>query len=381
MSETAGEPQDAEAEALAAKIELYRHLMPAAPVALAEKVRSGSPGGGEPDLPALFSLKAAEALPPPTLAVPAAPLWPALDAAAARNRALGCVLGLAVGDAIGASVEFKTRGSFKPLTSMAGGGPFNLAPGEWTDDTTMALCLAESLLAMGEVDQQDLMQRFEHWLTRGENSVNGRCFDIGITTRTAIERFAATGVASAGSSAADTAGNGSLVRLAPVAVFYRADGHAASFMASKQSRATHAAPECLDACQLFTAILLDALAGADKVMATRQRVMALTPKLLFISGGDWKDKTRNEIRSSGYVVDTLEAAVWSVWQTDNFRDAVLTAANLGDDADSVAAVAGQLAGALYGAASIPTEWLGKLAWRDKIEALANALFDRAAATA
>jgi hypothetical protein len=191
-----------------------------------------------------------------------------------------------------------------------------------------------------------------------------------------VYRFIADGNPSAGSDAPDAAGNGSLVRLAPLAILYPGDAKAARFEARKQSRTTHAAQECLDACALFVSQLVDALTGADKEAATGPRVMSLTAHLLFISGGDWKTKTREQIHSSGCVVHTMEAALWSVWQTDNFRDAVLTAANLGDDADSVAAVAGQLAGALYGASGIPKEWLAKLAWRDKIEALANALFER-----
>jgi ADP-ribosyl-[dinitrogen reductase] hydrolase len=133
---------------------------------------------------------------------------------------------------------------------------------------------------------------------------------------------------------------------------------------------------CLEACQLFIAQLAEALRGADKEGVMRQRVMALCPAVLFISAGEWKTKSREQIKSSGYVVHTLEAALWSVWQTDNYRDTVLTAANLGDDADSVAAVAGQLAGALYGASSMPKEWLAKLAWREKIEKLANTLYER-----
>jgi ADP-ribosyl-[dinitrogen reductase] hydrolase len=240
----------------------------------------------------------------------------------------------------------------------------------------MALCLAESLLATGTVDQDDFMLRLRGWLEHGENTVPGRCFDIGITTRAAIENYIATGFAASGRMEPSSAGNGSLVRLAPVAIFARNDHDSAEFLALKQSRATHAHPECLDACKLFIAQLLDALAGADKDAATRQRVMSLVPKVLFISAGEWRTKTRAQISSSGYVVNTLEAALWSVWQTSNFRDAVLTAANLGDDADSVGAVAGQLAGALYGASSIPAEWLAKLAWRPKIEKLANDLFDR-----
>ncbi|HVJ51902.1 MAG TPA: ADP-ribosylglycohydrolase family protein [Aliidongia sp.] len=301
--------------------------------------------------------------------------WLALDEAAARDRALGCLLGLAVGDAVGTTVEFKPRGSFPPVTDMVGGGPFNLAPGEWTDDTTMALCLGESLVANGYLDQLDFMTRLQGWLERGENTVPGRCFDIGTTTRTAIESFKADGEPAAGPVDAASAGNGSLVRLAPLAIFSAGEREEAGLLANKQSRATHGTIECLDACELFMAQLIDALTGADKDQATRPRFMPLSPNLLFINAGEWRTKSRDEIRSSGYVVHTLEAALWSVWQTDNFRDAVLTATNLGDDSDSVAAVAGQLAGALYGASSIPPEWLARLAWRDKITALANDLFD------
>ena len=196
----------------------------------------------------------------------------------------------------------------------------------------------------------------------------------------ALERFIANGKPVAGSENVETAGNASLVRLAPLAILYRNQPDAAGLRAMKQSRTTHAAQEALDACQLFIAQLVDALNGAGKEPVLRQRVMSLSPRVLFISAGEYKEKSRDEIRSSGYVVHTLEAALWSVWKTDSFRDAVLTAANLGDDADSVGAVAGQLAGALYGASGIPPEWLAKLAWREKIEKLAGELFDRSRAT-
>lgn len=367
---------DSDPVEIARKLQAYAHLLPPASSRMTAKMLSGSPdaggavrggSGATADQPAA----AGPALPGPT--------WPALDAAAARDRAVGCLLGLAVGDAIGTAVEFKPRDSFAPLTDLVGGGPFGLAPGEWTDDTTMALCLAESLLAKGTVDPADLMTRFAGWLQRGENTVSGRCFDIGVTTRAAIESFIASGNPAAGSHHSSAAGNGSLVRLGPLAIFAAGDRALADGLAGKQSRTTHAALEVIDSCRLFTDMLIDALTGADKAGALRQRVMALAPKVLFISAGEYKSKARDQIRSSGYVVHTLEAALWSVWQTDNFRDAVLTAANLGDDADSVAAVAGQLAGALYGANAIPAEWLAKLAWRDRIEKLANELFDRSRA--
>ncbi|HEY1504382.1 MAG TPA: ADP-ribosylglycohydrolase family protein [Stellaceae bacterium] len=307
--------------------------------------------------------------------------WPALDPAAARDRALGCMLGLAVGDALGAAVEFQTRDKFPPVTNMRGGGTFKLAPGEWTDDTTMALCLGQSLFEHGTLDQYDFMTRLRAWLERGENTVHGKCFDIGTTTRAAIESFIHDDDPAAGAVNPESAGNGSLVRLAPLAVFCANDIDQARFLANKQSRATHGTIECLDACELFAAQLVDALSGADKVTATRPRVMALSPNVLFINGGEWKDKPRDAISSSGYVVHTLEAALWAVWQTKNFRDAVLLAVNLGDDADSVGAVAGQLAGALYGASSIPADWLAKLAWRTEIEKLATDLLASGTAAA
>jgi ADP-ribosyl-[dinitrogen reductase] hydrolase len=364
---------DLDPATIAKKVQKYRHLLPGPSPTMLDKMRSGTPVESAGDAASGAALSGAAVQAGDALAEASA--WPPLSQEQPRDRAIGSFLGLAVGDAVGAAVEFEPRGSFPPLTDMVGGGPFSLPPGEWTDDTTMALCLAESLLAAGDVDQDDLMTRFQGWMERGENTVPGKCFDIGRTTRTAIERFAAEGISAAGSQAASSAGNGSLVRLAPLAIFSAKDPERARELAVKQSRTTHAAATCLDACKLFVSQLVDALQGADKEAVMRQRVMALSPVVLFISAGEWKTKAREEIKSTGYVVHTLEAALWSVWKTDNFRDAVLTAANLGVDSDSVAAVAGQLAGALYGASAIPGKWLAKLAWRDKIEKLANALFE------
>jgi ADP-ribosyl-[dinitrogen reductase] hydrolase len=350
-------------EAEAEKIAQYAHLLPPPSAELREKMTSGQPAGTLAALPEL-----------PAAPAPPAPEWPALSDDAARDRALGCLLGLAVGDALGASVEFAARGSFAPVTDMRGGGPFKLQPGEWTDDTTMALCLADSLLACGTVDQDDLMTRLLAWLREGANTVPGRCFDIGNTTRAAIESFAEDRFAAAGSEDARSAGNGSLARLAPLAIVAAGDTELET-LAVRQSRTTHGAAECLDACRLFAVQLADALRGADKAAALRPRVMALGPRVLFIDAGEYKEKAAEAIQSSGYVVHTLEAALWAVWTTGTFRDAVLSAVNLGDDADSVGAVAGQLAGALYGASAIPAEWLERLAWRERIEERAGRLFD------
>ncbi len=297
-----------------------------------------------------------------------------------KDRALGAVVGLAVGDALGTAVEFKVRGSFSPVTDMRGGGTFHLKPGEWTDDTSMALCLIDSLNATAELDPRDLADRFVRWWQSGENSVTGRCFDIGNVTTAALERYRNTGDPIAGSTDPRSAGNGSLMRLSPIAVRFHTRTTACE-QARIQSAVTHRAPACLDACAWFAALLHRAIFGASKaeVLAPIPTLDA-TAEIAAIAAGGWRDKTEAQIRSTGYVVDTLEAALWCVDRSDTFRDAVLRAANLGHDADTVAAVTGQLAGALWGLSAIPPHWLAQLAWRDDIVARTTRLWDAGSAT-
>src|SRR5271166_2628010 len=226
MSGSAGDNLDP--ATMAEKLVRYEHLLPRISNRMSEKMQSGSPppqDGGS---------LVHTAAPSPEAAL-SAPAWPALSADQARDRALGCLLGLAVGDAVGTTVEFKPRDSVPPLSDMTGGGPFNLKPGEWTDDTTMALCLAHSLLATGTVDQDDFMLRLRGWLEHGENTVSGKCFDIGVTTRAAIEDYITTGFAAAGRIEPSSAGNGSLVRLAPLAIIVKGDYDNAELLALKQS--------------------------------------------------------------------------------------------------------------------------------------------------
>lgn len=302
----------------------------------------------------------------------AAPTSPA--SADGEDRALGCLVGLAVGDALGTTLEFTTRDAGPQVTDIVGGGPFRLQAGEWTDDTSMALCLGESLLVRGGLDPLDLMERFRGWRDEGHNAVNGRCFDIGITTRAAIDRYVATGEPLCGATDARAAGNGSIMRLAPVPIFHAADPDAAEAAGVLQSRTTHGAPECLDSCRLMSRVLVALLQGQawrDAVAVDPATVAAARVQRL--AGGDWRGKRRDAIRSGGYVIDTLEAALWAVDATDSFEAAVLLAVNLGDDADTVGAVTGQLAGARYGLAGIAPAWRGKLAWYDRIVAMAQAL--------
>jgi ADP-ribosyl-[dinitrogen reductase] hydrolase len=292
-----------------------------------------------------------------------------------QDRLRGCLLGLAVGDAVGTAVEFQPRGSFAPLTDMVGGGPFGLLPGQWTDDTSMALCLAASLVGANGFDADDQQQRYLRWRDQGYMSSNGHCFDIGGTVREALSRYETSGEPFAGSDHPRSAGNGCIMRLAPVPMFYAADREQALHYAAESSRTTHGAAECLDACRLLASMLCAAFAGGDKeaVALGHDGLRLAEPKLAAIAGGDWLEKSADAIRGSGYVVECLEAALWCFWHTDSFEAAVLAAANLGDDADTTAAVCGQLAGAYYGIGGIPPHWLRKLVGRSMIEQMAMAL--------
>lgn len=277
-----------------------------------------------------------------------------------------------MGDALGATVEFRTRDSFPLHTEMTGGGPHRLAPGQWTDDTSMALALGDSLLACRGLDGGDLMKRFLAWMYKGEYSCTRECFDIGLTTRAALLRFEATGDPWAGATSPDTAGNGSLMRLAPAVVFGLHDEAAARRLAAEQSRTTHGAAAAVEACELFAVILREAVLGAGK-LAMAARSWSGCEAITDIAAGGWRGKERPEISSSGYVVHTLEAALWCVGRSESFEEAVTLAVNLGDDADTVGAVTGQLAGAVWGEEAIPQRWLAPLAWRERIEALADRL--------
>lgn len=290
------------------------------------------------------------------------------------NRFRGCLLGLAVGDAVGTTVEFMSRGSFEPVTDMIGGGVFRLKMGQWTDDTSMALCLATSLTARKGFDPTDQMERYWEWFRHGYLSSTGECFDIGNTVRQALERFRHTGDPFSGSSDEYASGNGSLMRLAPVPMFYFPNVEKTLFFAKESSRTTHGSVECVEACQLLAEMILLALSGKDKSKILFQITNhPKSPKIAAIARGEYRSKSRKQIQGTGYVVSSLEAALWCFHTTNSFEEAILEAANLGDDADTTAAICGQLAGAYYGDAGIPVKWLDKLHMRNEITHLADDL--------
>lgn len=295
-----------------------------------------------------------------------------------RSRARGAMLGLAAGDAVGTALEFRAPGTFEPIADMTGGGPFALKAGEWTDDTSMALCLAESLVECAGFDETDQMERYVRWWKDGHLSSTGTCFDIGSTVRGALARYLGTGEAFAGSTDSNASGNGSLMRLAPVVLAFASQPAVAVAMAGDSSRTTHASAQCVDSCRLFARYLLRALGGAskDEIIATHGLVdpgVTMHQAVFAIAGGSFTRRDPPDIRGTGYVVAALEAAMWAFHRGRDFRETILLAANLGDDADTTAAIAGQIAGAHWGEEGIPAEWREKLAMRGKIEALADGL--------
>jgi ADP-ribosyl-[dinitrogen reductase] hydrolase len=260
---------------------------------------------------------------------------------------------------------------------MIGGGPFALQPGQWTDDTAMALCLAESLIEKRNFDPKDQMDRYCRWWKEGYLSSTGTCFDIGVTVRKSLESYIRTGEPFAGSTDPFTAGNGSLMRLAPVPLAFRANVELAIHNAGESSRTTHGAPAAVDACRYFAGLLLGALGGRSKEEILSgffcpgpdrdywQRHV-LSPAIAEIANGSFKQKEPPEIIGSGFVVRSLEAALWAFYRSDSFREGALRAVNLGDDADTTGAIYGQLAGAYYGVNAIPQNWIERLALHELI---------------
>ena len=283
-----------------------------------------------------------------------------------NDRRRGALIGLAVGDALGAAVEFKIPGSFAPVTGYRSGGPHRLEAGEWTDDTSMALALADSIATAGW-DLNDQADRYVQWWKTGKYSVNGRCFDIGITTRSALGKFVANKNALASGDPSERAsGNGSIMRLAPVPIRY-ADLYPdkldeLSRFAEESSLPTHASEQCVSACRYLATVLAALIHGEDrdevlspdwKPLQQLNDIKPLHPLIQEIAQGSFRQKQPPAIQGSGWVVKSLEASLWAFHDADTFEEAVLRAVNLGDDADTTGAICGQLAGAYWGESGNP----------------------------
>jgi ADP-ribosylglycohydrolase len=261
---------------------------------------------------------------------------------------------------------------------MVGGGPFELAPGYWTDDTSMALCLAESLINCQGMDLSDQMQRYVRWFREGHLSSIGECFDIGTTVRKALLNYEQTGNPLSGSTDQYSAGNGSIMRLAPIPMFFTNNFKAAVDNSGISSKTTHGTRAAVDACRYFGALIAGALNGVDKgeLLSGSYYVGEdpLIEEIDQIMRGSFKDKEPPDIKGSGYVVQSLEAALWAFERSDSFDSGCLMAVNLGDDADTTGAVYGQFAGAYYGEEGIPSRWRSKLALKDLIRSYADQIY-------
>ena len=306
-----------------------------------------------------------------------------------EDRAVGAFLGLAIGDAVGTTVEFMPRGTFPEVTDMVGGGPFKLKAGQWTDDTSMALCIAQSLLDNSSFDEVDIMDKFVKWMESGYFSATGKCFDVGATTRMALEDWRDKGSVEEQilypfnpPSGDFSAGNGSLMRLAPIPMFYYNNINEGMYRSRQSSQlTTHGSPEAYLSCQVFSAMITTALNGGSKAHISASMLLPSlkvndrnTDNLqTLVRDQTYLFKSRDQIRGNGYAVDSLEAALWCFYNTDTFEAAILAAANLGDDADTTAAIVGQLAGAFYGESGIRADWLTKLQDREMIGGMAEKL--------
>jgi ADP-ribosyl-[dinitrogen reductase] hydrolase len=283
-----------------------------------------------------------------------------------KDKALGSFIGLAVGDALGAPVEFKEPGEFEPVTDYRTGGVWRLPLGYWTDDTSMAICLAKSILDTDTIDHVNLLEYFSRWWLKGENSSTGRCFDIGNTTKNAIHKFNndnrnnTVKVYTPAPDRHDLSGNGSIMRLAPVAIRWHNDKELLIKNSIEQSLTTHGSKECQQCCAELGTLIARAINGED----IKSELTAFA-------------SVQNKVPNSGRALDTMIAAKWAVGSTSNFNDAVLAAVNLGGDADTIAAVAGQIAGAVYGLDSIKKEWVNQLYMVDDLKTLAEKLYNRA----
>ena len=314
-----------------------------------------------------------------------------------KDKILGGILGLTVADAVGVPVEFQSRKSLRndPVTDMKGYGTYNQSPGTWSDDTSLTLCLLDSLTNK-KIDYADMMQKFISWASKGEYTAHGNVFDVGIATRKALQRFSnGTDPLECGGTSEQDNGNGSLMRILPIAfylhAFYGSDftkDEKAIGIIHNVSSLTHAHKRSLIACGIYLIIagnlfeqsadlknaIHSGLKKAKEYYEDKKEYAGELKHYKRLFKKDFATLPETEIKSSGYVVDTLEAALWSLLNTDNYKDCVLQAVNFGEDTDTVAAVAGGLAGMFYGVDSIPKDWLDQLARRDYIEKLCEEFY-------
>jgi ADP-ribosylglycohydrolase len=300
------------------------------------------------------------------------------------NKYRGALIGLAIGDALGVPVEFKKKGTFEPVIDYRDCHHFPLPAGHWSDDTAMALCLAQSFIEKKTFDAEDQIEKYKQWLENGYCSSTGEAIGIGQTVLRALLTYKKKEGAYVSVTSIRSDGNGSLMRIAPVPLFYRKMPDQAYEKAELSSRVTHGSQLCSDACKFYTGLIIGALNGASKEKLLTEsyspipnywKNVHVESEIKEIMTGSYKQKIPPEIRGTGYVVKTLEASLWAFYNSNSFEEGVLMAVNLGDDADTTGAVFGQLAGAYYGFDAIPEKYVRNLAKGDEIIDVADKLFN------
>ena len=309
-----------------------------------------------------------------------------MDAARSlRDRFQGALIGLAVGDALAAHTQFRKPGTFAPVGDLLGGGPFELPRGAWTDDTAMALLLAESLAEREGFDALDQVQRYARWQREGYGSATGQCVGISANVARSLANALYKRQPFAGSHDPDQLDKDPLSRVAPVVMFFLADAPTAIARAAEAARVTAQAPLVLDCVRLFAAMLHAALSGRDRAEVLRPprrlwETPTTRPEVVALADGTLSRRDPAQITGGGGILQALEAALWAFERSASFREGALFAANLGRDCDVVAAVHGQLAGAYHGVSAIPGIWRNSLMKQEVVIDRADRLLTHALVT-
>jgi ADP-ribosylglycohydrolase len=304
------------------------------------------------------------------------------------NKIKSVMFGHAIGDALGVPVEFLNRKILdrNPVVDMMGFGTHNMPTGCWSDDTSMALCALESL-ANGIVNYDDIMSNFGKWYYDEEFTATNEVFDIGGTCYNAIRNYVEKNhdIHHCGINNINANGNGSLMRIHPFVLYCyynNISGDEFDNIIATGSALTHAHECSISGCVLYAYVLKELLDNPSKVAIyngiskAKERIGGNARYYDRLINHDIAKFSRNDIKSSGYVVDTLEAAIWCLLTTESYKDCVLKAVNLGEDTDTVAAIAGGLAGALYGMNGIPNYWINKLLKADYIEDMCEKAYEK-----
>jgi len=291
-----------------------------------------------------------------------------------KDKIIGSLIGLAVGDALGAPYEFETP-PYKVDDNYIEGGVHNVSIGEWTDDTSMALCLAQSLIEKNGFDAKDQMDKYLSWYEDGYFSTRSECFDIGNTVARALGMYKTSHKPFSGISGYDNSGNGSLMRLSPISLYYYQDKNELIKYASQSSQTTHKSKLAIDSCIYYSQLIAGAIQGYSKEELLSNEFIDtedMSKEVINISNGSFKeDKT---YKPTGYVIDTLETALMAFNKFQSFEEGLIHVVALGYDTDTVGAVYGQLAGAFYGYSNIPEKWTLSLMQHNIIYNIAEKIY-------